>query len=142
MAKLTVEVVTGERLIYEDTDVDMVIAEGTEGVLGILPRHAPLVTTLRPGELRIQKGGQEESLVVYGGFLEVFKGRLIVLADSAERTDEIDAAAAEEARRQAAETRSNASSTEDIAAAETALAQADVRVRLGGRGRRNLGGNG
>lgn len=136
MAKLTVEIVTGERRIYDETDIDMVIAEGVEGQLGILPRHSPLVTPLAPGELRIKKGGSEESLVIFGGFLEVNDGKVLILADAAERTDEIDLAAAEDARRRAQETLANRGSTEDAAAAEAALAQAAVRVRLGGRRRR------
>ena len=138
MAKLTVEIVTGERRIYNETDIDMVVAAGIEGLLGILPRHSPLVTPLAPGELRIKKGGQEESLVIFGGFLEVKDGKVLILADAAERTDEIDLASAEEARRRAQETLANRgnSSAEDAAAAEAALAQAAVRVRLGGRRRR------
>ena len=141
MAKLTVEIVTGERRIYNETDIDMVVAEGSEGVLGILPRHAALVTPLKPGELRIRKGGNEESLVIFGGFLEVKDGRILVLADAAERTDEIDLAEAEEARRRAQETLANRGSTENAEAAEASLAQAEVRIRLGGR-RRRPGSNG
>ena len=141
MAKLTVEIVTGERRIYNETDIDMVVAAGTEGLLGILPRHSPLVTPLAPGELRIKKGGQEESLVIFGGFLEVKDGKVLILADAAERTDDIDVAAAEEARRAAQETLANRGSGDDAAAAEAALAQAAVRVRLGGRRRRQGTGN-
>ncbi len=141
MAKLTVEIVTGERRIYNETDIDMVVAEGSEGLLGILPRHAPLVTPLKSGELRIKKGGSEESLIVFGGFLEVQDGRILILADAAERTDEIDIAGAEEARRRAQESLANRGSNEDVEAAEAALAQADVRIRLGGR-RRRAGNNG
>ncbi len=141
MAKLTVEIVTGERRIYNETDIDMVVAAGVEGLLGILPRHSPLVTPLAPGELRIKKGGQEESLVIFGGFLEVKDGKILILADAAERTDDIDVAAAEEARRAAQETLANRGSGEDAAAAEAALAQAAVRVRLGGRRRRTGQGN-
>lgn len=136
MAKLTVEIVTGERRIFNETDIDMVVAEGSEGLLGILPRHAALVTPLKPGELRIKKGGSEESLIIFGGFLEVKDGRILILADAAERTDEIDIAGAEEARRRAQESLVNRGSNEDVEAAEAALAQADVRIRLGGRRRR------
>ena len=69
MAKLTVEIVTAERQIYNETDVDMVVAPGSEGVLGILPRHASLLTMLRPGALRVKKGGTEQEMSVAGGFL-------------------------------------------------------------------------
>ena len=101
MAKLTVEIVTAERQVYNETDVDMVVAPGSEGVLGILPRHAPLLTMLRPGALRVKKGGAEQEMAVTGGFLQVNDDRVLILADYAERADEIDAAVAEEARRRA-----------------------------------------
>ena len=61
MAKLTVEIGTAERQVYNETDVDMVVAPGSEGVLGILPRHAPLLTMLKPGVLRVKKDGQERA---------------------------------------------------------------------------------
>ena len=70
MAKLEVDIVTGERVILHETDVDMVIAPGADGTLGILPKHAPLISTLAAGELRVKKGGREESIVVYGGFID------------------------------------------------------------------------
>jgi F-type H+-transporting ATPase subunit epsilon len=83
--KLSVEIVTGERVVSREEDVDMVIAPGGAGVLGILPEHAPLVTTLALGELRIKKGNDEESILVYGGFMEVADNKVLVLADTAER---------------------------------------------------------
>ncbi len=139
MSKLTVEIITGERRIFNETDIDMVIARGVDGMLGILPRHAPLVTPLAPGELRIKRGGREESLVVFGGILEVNDGRVIVLADSAENSDEIDVARAEEARRKAQESLANRGSAEDAKAAEADLARAEMRIRLGGRRRQGPG---
>src|SRR3954451_9985328 len=101
MAKLTVEIVTAERQVYNETDVDMVVAPGSEGVLGILPRHAPLLTMLRPGSLRVKKGGAEQEMAVDGGFLQVNADRVLILADHAERAKEIAPAAAEEARQKA-----------------------------------------
>ena len=89
MAKLRVEVVTGERLVYTQDEVDMVVAPGADGVLGILPRHAPLITILASGELRIKKGGREESLVVFGGFMEVTPEKVIVLAYIAEHVEDM-----------------------------------------------------
>ena len=86
MAKLRLEVVTAEREVYAD-DVDMVIAPGGEGELGILPRHAPLLTTLQPGVMRLKKDGGETIMAVSGGFLQVFRDRVLVLADTAERAD-------------------------------------------------------
>lgn len=100
MPGIRLDIVTAERSVYSE-DVDAVIAPGVQGELGILPHHTPLMTTLRPGELRIKKGGEEISLSVTGGFLEVRPDRVVVLADAAERADEIDVARAEEAKRRA-----------------------------------------
>ncbi|HUE75243.1 MAG TPA: ATP synthase F1 subunit epsilon, partial [Chloroflexota bacterium] len=85
---LALEIVTAERIAYND-EVDMVIAPGSEGELGILPHHASLFTLLNPGELRIRKGDQEISLAVSGGFLEVHNDKVSILADTAERAEEI-----------------------------------------------------
>ena len=100
MAKLRLEVVTAEREVFAD-DVDMVVAPGAEGELGILPRHAPLLTTLQPGMLRLRKDGEESLMVVSGGFIQVFRDRVLVLADLAERAEEIEESRAEEARQRA-----------------------------------------
>jgi len=102
MASIRLDIVTAERSVYAE-DVDMVIAPGVEGQLGILPHHAPLMTTLQAGELRVKKGGEEVSLAISGGFLEVRPDRVVVLADAAERAGEIDVARAEEAKRRAQE---------------------------------------
>ncbi len=103
MAPMLLEIVTAERLVYSD-EVDIVVAPGMEGELGILPHHAPLLTILQPGELRIHKTGQEDVyMAVTGGFLEVTGNRVIVLADAAERSEEIDEARAQEALRRAEE---------------------------------------
>ena len=100
---MLLEIVTAERLVYSD-EVDIVVAPGMEGELGILPHHAPLLTILQPGELRIHKTGQEDVyMAVTGGFLEVTGNRVIVLADAAERSEEIDEARAQEALRRAEE---------------------------------------
>ncbi|MCC6792550.1 MAG: F0F1 ATP synthase subunit epsilon [Thermomicrobiales bacterium] len=101
MPKLSVEIVTAERQVLADEDVDMVVAPGGEGVVGILPRHAPLLTTLRPGEIRIKKNGAETAMAVGGGFLQVNRDRVLVLADTAERADEIDESRADAARQRA-----------------------------------------
>jgi len=100
MSPLKVDVVTAERSVYSG-DVDMVVVPGVEGQLGILPHHTPLMTALQPGELRLKKGENEVSLVVTGGFVEVRPDRVVVLADAAERAEEIDTARAEEARKRA-----------------------------------------
>ena len=143
MAKLTVEIVTAERQVYNETDVDMVVAPGSEGVLGILPRHAPLLTMLRPGSLRVKKGGAEQEMAVAGGFLQVNADRVLILADQAVRADEIDAAAAEEARRQAENALSEANRSGDaiqIQAARAALQTSMVQLRVVRRRRGGQGG--
>ena len=89
MATLHLEIVTQERRLFSG-DVDMVVAPGSEGELGILPHHAPLLTTLKEGELRVKQGGGEEYFTIGGGFMEVQPDHVIVLADVAEQADEID----------------------------------------------------
>jgi F-type H+-transporting ATPase subunit epsilon len=133
MAKLRVEVVTGERVVFEEADVDMVIAPGADGTLGILPRHAPLVSTLALGEMRVKKAGQEESLFIAGGFIEVAHDQVRVLADTAERSEEIDVARAQAARDRAEARVANRTSEIDLMRAEASLRRSLVRLRVGQR---------
>lgn len=133
MAKLHVEIVTGERVVFTEEDVDMVIAPGIDGTLGILPRHAPLITILAAGELRVKKGGAEQELVVFGGFLEIANDRVVVLADSAERADEIDVSRAEAARSDAQSSIANRETAVDLEQASAALRRANLRLRIGQR---------
>jgi F-type H+-transporting ATPase subunit epsilon len=135
VAPLSVEIVTNERIVYSETDVDMVSAPGSEGVLGILPNHAPLVTTLSAGELRIKKGGSEETMVVFGGFMEVLPDKVIVLADAAEKVEEIDVARAEAARKRAEEAIARGGEQDDLAAAAARLSRAQVRIKVSERRR-------
>jgi F-type H+-transporting ATPase subunit epsilon len=100
MSSLKLDIVTAERVVYSE-DVDAVIAPGVEGQLGILPHHAPLMTTLQAGELLVRRGGGEDTLAISGGFLEVRPDRVIVLADTAERAEEIDMERAEAAKKRA-----------------------------------------
>ena len=97
---LKLDIVTIERQVFSG-EVDTVIAPGIEGELGILPRHAPLITALQEGELRFRWHDEEQSFAIGGGYLEVLDNQVTVLADSAERADEIDVARAEEARARA-----------------------------------------
>ncbi len=99
---LHVEIITAESVIYSD-DVDMVVAPGAEGSLGILPHHASLITTLQTGEAKVKKGADEQHLLISGGFLEVSNNRVTILADVAVRAEDIDIAAAEAARQRALE---------------------------------------
>lgn len=136
---LQLNIVTADRTILSE-EVEMVIAPGTAGELGILPRHEPLLTTLKPGELRVLQNGAWEFLAVAGGFMQVDQRGVTVLADAAERVDEIDEARAQEARRQA---ETELQSAQDVAAraeAQQALLRALARIsviqrrRHGGRG--------
>lgn len=138
MANLSVEIVTGERVVYQKEDVSMVVAPGVEGSLGILPSHAPLVTLLQEGELRVKSGAGEESLAIYGGFLEVVNNKVLILSDTAERAGEIDLERAEAARASAEEALRNVTDRQDMEEAAAALRRASVRLRVA-RNRRQRG---
>ena len=140
MAIIRLEVVTAERLVLSE-DVDMVVAPGIDGELGILPNHAPLMTMLQPGELRAKRSGEEFDLVITGGFLEVRPDRVIVLADAAERSDEIDIERAEEAKRRAEERLSQRFVDGlDAARAEAAMRRSMTRIKLAQKKRKRLSG--
>lgn len=127
---LKLDIVTAERIVYS-ADVDEVIAPGVQGQLGILPHHAPLMTILQGGELIVKKGAQEDILAISGGFLEVRPDHVIILADQAERAEEIDAARAEEARKRAEERlKGHREDGKDTARAEAALRRAVVRLSV------------
>lgn len=139
MATLDFELVTADRVVLQEEGVDMVVAPGADGQLGVLPHHVPLITTLAPGELRIKRGGEETSIVVTGGFMEVTREKVLVLADAAERSEEIDIARAEEARRRAQERLASSPDGVDLARAEAAMRRAIARLRIAQR-RRGGGG--
>lgn len=139
MSPLRLEIVTAERSIFSD-DVDVVVAPGIDGELGILPHHAPLLTALQGGELRIKKGGEEISMALSGGFLEVMRNKVLILADTAERDDEIDLERAEAAKRRAEQTLRSAGTEVDRARAEAALRRALTRINIAQRRRRRLSG--
>ena len=138
MPKLKFEMVTAERMVYSD-DVDVVIAPGVEGQLGILPNHASLLTMLQPGELVVRKEGEETEMFVSGGFLEVMQNRVTLLADVAERAEEIDVARAEEAKRRAEEQIKQAPPEMDLAVAEAALRRALARIKIAERRKKKPG---
>ncbi len=124
-----VEVVTAEGELYSG-EADLVEAPGAEGQLGILPRHAPLLTTLTEGPLQIRLGDAEETLWVSGGFLEVSKNRVTVLADAAEHAENIDQARAEEARRRAQDRLAQAQSNVERAELQAQLQRELSRLRV------------
>lgn len=134
---INLEIVTVERLLYSD-DVDMVVAPGIEGVLGILPNHTPLLTALDHGELIVRKEGEEELFfAVSGGYMDVQPHKVTVLADAAERADEISLERAREARDRAQRMiETGGLSMDDLIRAEAALRRALVRLKVGQK-RRN-----
>jgi len=129
VATLKLEIVTAERTVFSD-DVTAVVAWGVEGQLGILPHHAPLMTMLRPGDLTIRKGNEEQYLAISGGFLEVRPDKVIILADACERAEEIDIVRAEEAKRRAEEILKTRPPEVDTAAAEAALRRSLTRLKV------------
>lgn len=141
MATMLCEVVTAERVVYRD-QVNLVVVPGVEGMLGILPRHTPLMAALTFGEVLIRKEGAEDVLMaVGGGFIEVTGDHVTILADSAERAEEIDIARAEAARRRAEERmRQRYREDVDFARAEAALRRSLVRLRVAERVRQKQKG--
>ena len=130
---LLLEIVTPERLAFSE-EVDSVQVPGIEGELGILPHHAPLVSLLGVGELRIRKGGSEELFAVAGGFLQVRPDKVVVMAETADLASEIDLEKAEQARREAEKILAEGPQEgSDLAAARAALAQALLRIRVAER---------
>jgi F-type H+-transporting ATPase subunit epsilon len=136
MSKIKLDIVTVEKLVFSQ-DVDGVTAPGLEGELGILPQHAPLVTMLQPGVVIIKADGEETEMAVSGGYMEVRPEYIIILADSAERAEEIDIARAEAARARAEQARGEAPAGAEAAlAAEAALKRSLVRLKVARRRRR------
>jgi len=130
---IRLEIVTPEKRAYSD-DVDSVVLPGSEGELGILPHHAPLISLLGAGELRIRKGATEESFAIVGGFVQVRPDKVVVMAETADLAAEIDVERAQEARREA-ERALEAGFVEpaDLAQARAALQAALVRIRVAER---------
>jgi len=127
--KLSVDIVTAEKLVFSEEDVDLLVVPGIEGQLGVLSLHAPLLTMIQPGILRVVKGGEETAMAITGGFIEVRENRVTILADAAERGEEIDVARAEEARRRAEERLASREATIDVVKAEMALKRALMRLK-------------
>ena len=134
---LHLEIVTPERRAFEG-DVDEVIVPGSEGALGILPHHAPLISLLGQGVLRLKKGGDEEEFAIFGGFLQVRPDRVVVLAETADMASEIDVARAERARREAEKVIEGAQlEPVDMVAARAALERALIRLKVAERSGRS-----
>ncbi len=130
---LHLEIVTPERMAYSD-EVDMVLVPGVDGELGILPHHTPLVSLLGVGELKIRKGGNEESFAIVGGFLQVRPDKVVVMAETADLASEIDLERAQMARREAERAlETGYHEGADLSAARAALQQALLRIRVAER---------
>lgn len=138
---LHLEIVTAERTVLSD-EVDQINAPGAAGRMGILPGHEPLLTALNAGELTIIKKGERTPFAVSGGFMEVLPNRVTILADTAERADEIDEARAEAARRRAEELLRNRSGDIDLVSVEAQLRKAVIRLQIAKlrRGNRGISG--
>ncbi len=133
---LRLDIVTIERLAFSG-EVDMVVAPGVQGEFGILPRHAPLITSLSPGELRFKQGDVETLFAVGGGYLEVVGDQVTVLADSAEQAVEIDLERAEAARERAERLLAEGPTDPlDRRAIEGALRRSRVRLKVARKRRR------
>jgi F-type H+-transporting ATPase subunit epsilon len=131
---LRLEIVSPERRAFSD-DVEMVIVPGRNGQLGILPHHTPLIASLGIGELRIKKGGGEQTLLISGGFVEVRPDKVVIMADLAEHSEEIDEARAVEARKRAEKALEEVHEPADIARVRAALQTALMRERIATRRR-------
>ena len=136
---MMLEITTAERQVYGE-EVDMVIAPGVDGQLGILPRHAPLMTMLQPGELTIRKDGSDTYFAVSGGFMEVLGGRVIILADACERSEEINEERAQEAMRRAQERIASRPAEMQMERALASLRRAQARLDTVRRRRPRPGG--
>ena len=133
---LHLEIVTPEKRAFVG-DVDEVVVPGSEGELGILPHHAPLISTLGEGVLRLKQGTQVQEIAIFGGFLQVRPDRVVVLAETADLASEIDVERAERARREAEQMiEDGIKEPADLAAARAALGRALIRIKLAERGAR------
>ena len=130
---LYLEIVTSDRTVFEG-QVEMVTVPGGGGDMGILPNHAPVLSTLKAGELRVKRGGQTMEFAIGGGFVDIHNNRVIILADSAERADEIDLARADAARVRAQELLKNPPPNKDeLLRLELSMRKNIVRLRVAKR---------
>ena len=129
MVTMRLEIITAEREILSD-EVDVLVAPGIDGELGILPYHAPLMIALQPGEIMIRKDGEESYLAVSGGFLEVMGNKVTILADACEHSEEIDEERAQQAVQQAQERLAMRAADASLEQATAAVRRAEVRLRV------------
>ena len=129
------DIVSAERQISSD-QVEVLVAPGVDGEMAILPSHAPLLTVLQPGEIRVVKNGEDTFIVVSGGFMEVMSEKVTILADTAERLDEIDIERAEAALKNAQERIAAAPGDMDLQRALASMRRSQARIKVARR-RRN-----
>jgi len=134
LATMRLDIITAEKLVYSD-EVSSVVAPGSAGQLGILPNHAPLLTSLKPGELKVLKEGEESNIAVSGGFLEVLQNVVTILADTAERAEDIDLERAEAALKRAQDKVNASDSDMDLERAIQSLKRSQARVYVSKRKR-------
>ena len=137
MPTVRFEIVTAERVVSSE-EVDVVVAPGMAGEMAVLPHHAPLLTTLRPGEIRVVKDGEDSYIAVSGGFMEVLGNKVTILADTAERAEEIDLQRTEEALQRAQEELASAASDMDLERALASIRRSQARMKVGRRRRRGV----
>ena len=125
-----VEVVTQERKVFEELEADIVVLPGSEGEMGVLPRHAPLLTTMGYGELIVRKGPAEERFAIYGGVVDVRPDKVVVLADLAESSFSLDIRAIEDARESAARLLQEGVPEDQNCEALLALRRAELGARI------------
>ncbi|KNZ68413.1 ATP synthase F1 subunit epsilon [Thermincola ferriacetica] len=129
--QVKVEIVTPERIVFSE-EVEFVVVPGEEGYLGILANHAPIVAALKIGVMKVIQNQKEIKLAISGGFMEVSKNKLVVLADTAERGDEIDVARARAAKERAEQRLASRTHDIDLVRAELALRRAIARIKAAG----------
>ena len=131
MSTLKLEIVTPERKVYEE-DVQMVVVKGVAGELGILPNHIPLVTPLKIAPVKAKKAGSDEFIAVHGGFMEVRKDKVVILAEAAESGKDIDVIRARQAKERAERRLADRAANVDYKRAELALQRAMARLNTSG----------
>tara|TARA_B110000263_G_scaffold172096_1_gene150048 strand:+ start:217 stop:645 length:429 start_codon:yes stop_codon:yes gene_type:complete len=140
---LSIEIITAEQIVQTEDNLDVLVVPGSDGQLAILPRHAPLMTTLDYGELIFKKGSEETSFAISGGFLEVHSDKVTILADVAENADQIDIERAKEARKRAQDRINDAQNEQlivDLARAQASLQRALLRLNIAEKRRRRSNG--
>jgi F-type H+-transporting ATPase subunit epsilon len=135
MASIRLDFVSQDHLVFSD-EVTAILAPGIDGEMGILPKHAPLMTVLAPGEVLVKREGQDDIyFAVSGGWMEVLPNQVTILARTAERSDEIDVQRAESARARAEELLASGVTREDRSGLEMQLRRSKIRLRVGRRQR-------